>query len=74
MSDKPAKTKAFRSYYSIPKSNISPNFKEKLGLCENQIINFLNKNRQRKKLCLRCGQGFPYLIKIGEKCIESGRD
>ncbi|KAL2338178.1 hypothetical protein Fmac_012624 [Flemingia macrophylla] len=32
----------------IPKNNILPNFKEKLGSCEKQIISLINSNRPRK--------------------------
>ncbi|KAK9283860.1 hypothetical protein L1049_012114 [Liquidambar formosana] len=35
------------SFLQVPKSNIAPSYKEKLGSYENQIINFLNTNRPR---------------------------
>ncbi|KAI4329374.1 hypothetical protein L6164_021644 [Bauhinia variegata] len=36
------------AFLQVPKSNIQPNFKEKLGSYEKQIINFINTNRPRK--------------------------
>ncbi|KAH1238466.1 Mediator of RNA polymerase II transcription subunit 15a [Glycine max] len=48
------------AFLQVSKSNISPNFKEKL-------------EKDIRKLCLQCSQGnFPYLILIGnKKCIKS---
>ncbi|KAJ0007057.1 hypothetical protein Pint_30219 [Pistacia integerrima] len=36
------------TFLQVSKSNISPNFREKLGSYEKQIINFINTNRPRK--------------------------
>ncbi|KAF5739057.1 hypothetical protein HS088_TW12G00255 [Tripterygium wilfordii] len=36
------------NFLQIPKHSIVPNFKEKLGSYEKQIINFINSNRPRK--------------------------
>lgn len=38
------------AFLQVPKSNIMPGFKEKLGSYEKQIINFINTNRPRKNL------------------------
>ncbi|XP_040362342.1 mediator of RNA polymerase II transcription subunit 15a isoform X2 [Rosa chinensis] len=53
--DKLEKLKVFRTMLEhlitvlqVSKSNISPGLKEKLGLYEKQIINFINTNRPRK--------------------------
>ncbi|KAM5582706.1 mediator of RNA polymerase II transcription subunit 15a [Rosa sericea] len=54
-SDSLAKLKMFKSMLDrlitvlqVSKSNISPGLKEKLGIYEKQIINFINTNRPRK--------------------------
>ncbi|XP_061347998.1 mediator of RNA polymerase II transcription subunit 15a-like isoform X2 [Gastrolobium bilobum] len=36
------------TFLQVSKSNITPHFKEILGPCEKQIINFINTNRSRK--------------------------
>ncbi|KAM7259082.1 hypothetical protein ACFE04_014823 [Oxalis oulophora] len=36
------------SFLQVPKENVQPTFKEKLGSYEKQIINFINTNRPRK--------------------------
>ncbi|KAK4252940.1 hypothetical protein QN277_011065 [Acacia crassicarpa] len=38
------------AFLQVPKGNISPGFKEKLGVYEKQIVNFINTNRPRKPL------------------------
>ncbi|XP_019448069.1 PREDICTED: mediator of RNA polymerase II transcription subunit 15a-like isoform X2 [Lupinus angustifolius] len=38
------------TFLQVPKSNILPNFKEKMGSYEKQIINFINTNRPRKAM------------------------
>jgi PAX-interacting protein 1 len=56
MSDQLEKLKIFRTmleriitFLQVPKSNILPNFKEKLGSYEKQILNFININRPRPR-------------------------
>jgi PAX-interacting protein 1 len=36
------------TFLQVPKSSILPNFKEKLGSYERQILNFINTNKPRK--------------------------
>ncbi|KAE9585821.1 putative coactivator CBP, KIX domain-containing protein [Lupinus albus] len=38
------------TFLQVPKSKILPNFKEKMGSYEKQIINFINTNRPRKAM------------------------
>ncbi|TKY74540.1 Mediator of RNA polymerase II transcription subunit 15a [Spatholobus suberectus] len=54
-SDQLEKLKVFKAmleriiaFLQVSKSNISPNYKEKLGSYEKQIINFINTNRPKK--------------------------
>ncbi|KAG4944950.1 hypothetical protein JHK87_040957 [Glycine soja] len=56
-SDQLEKLKVFKmmleriiTFLQVSKSNISPNFKEKLNSYEKQIINFINTNRPRKNM------------------------
>ncbi|KAL2332498.1 hypothetical protein Fmac_020079 [Flemingia macrophylla] len=56
-SDQLVKLKVFKmmldriiNFLQLPKSSISPNFKEKLGSYEKQIINFINTDRPRKTM------------------------
>ena len=37
-----------KTFLQVSKNNILPNFKEKLGSYEKQILNFINTNRPRK--------------------------
>ncbi|KAK7255184.1 hypothetical protein RIF29_28588 [Crotalaria pallida] len=37
-------------FLKVPKNNISPNFKEKLGSYEKQIINLINANKPKKDM------------------------
>ncbi|KAF7153505.1 hypothetical protein RHSIM_Rhsim01G0123000 [Rhododendron simsii] len=47
-------------FLQVPKSGIQPNFKEKLGAYEKQIVNFVNSNRPRKPWpSLQQGQQIP---------------
>ncbi|KAF7152453.1 hypothetical protein RHSIM_Rhsim01G0072100 [Rhododendron simsii] len=47
-------------FLQVPKSNILPNFKEKLPAYEKQIVNFLNSNKPRKPgPSLQQGQQIP---------------
>ncbi|KAI8570796.1 hypothetical protein RHMOL_Rhmol01G0064700 [Rhododendron molle] len=47
-------------FLQVPKSNILPNFNEKLPAYEKHIVNFLNSNRPRKPgLSLQQGQQIP---------------
>ncbi|KAF7153751.1 hypothetical protein RHSIM_Rhsim01G0071500 [Rhododendron simsii] len=50
----------YQKFLQVPKSNILPNFKEKLPSYEKQIVNFLNLNWPRKPgLSLQQGQPIP---------------
>ncbi|KAH7848470.1 hypothetical protein Vadar_003117 [Vaccinium darrowii] len=46
-------------FLQVPKSSILPNFKEKVGACEKQIVNFLNSHRLWKPASLQQGQQIP---------------
>ncbi|XP_059653680.1 mediator of RNA polymerase II transcription subunit 15a-like [Cornus florida] len=48
------------SFLQVPKSNIAPGYKDKLGSYEKQIISFLNSNRPRRPgSALQQGQQLP---------------
>ncbi|KAM7268228.1 hypothetical protein ACFE04_010394 [Oxalis oulophora] len=71
MSDQLEKLKIFKimleriiSLLQVPKENVKPIFKEKLGLYEKQIINFINTNRPRKPGPPSLQQGQIYLSQI----------
>ncbi|KAI8572509.1 hypothetical protein RHMOL_Rhmol01G0204700 [Rhododendron molle] len=44
-------------FLQVPKSSILPNFKEKVGAYEKQIVYFLNSSRPQKLASLQQGQG-----------------